>query len=530
MIDGRLDKTLLLGTHGQQPDEPLRVDAKVTNFVADRLVGQESLEDAALSIKVDEHKMTATGQGRIFGGPAAFEISQVGGETPTAQISITLDDAARAKLGLSAIPGLSGPMTAHVNATLGDPSKLKAQVDLDLGKTSVAAAYLGLVKPSGKPAKISFSLAPHDGRLSVDQLAIDLASLQARGAVELTNDNGFQSAHFSSFKISPGDDMRIDVAKGEDTFKLTIRGSTIDARPFLKALTSTPVNDSTPLAKNAKAEKKEVDSFKGFDIDLKTGILTGFNKEVMNAVDLKLSKRGTQYRQFAVHGRFGGDAISGSMGANQRLKITAHDAGALVSFIDLYKHMEGGDLLATMQVTDDTLAGNLEIRDFVLRDEPAIRSLVARSETESQPGPNAAAARRINAGAVQFKRLKVNFERAGSRLQLSDATMFGDEIGLSVDGWLDYVHDRVAMNGTFVPAYAFNNMFAQIPVFGLFLGGKSNEGLFAITFRISGVATSPTLSINPLSVITPGFLRNIFGALDTGGLPQAAPASADTSR
>ena len=89
--------------------------------------------------------------------------------------------------------------------------------------------------------------------------------------------------------------------------------------------------------------------------------------------------------------------------------------------------------------------------------------------------------------------------------------MYGSQIGLSVDGWLDYSHDRVGMKGTFVPVFAVNNLFSQIPVFGVFLGGKSNEGLFAITFNISGSASQPTLNINPLSAITPGFLRNIFG-------------------
>ena len=145
----------------------------------------------------------------------------------------------------------------------------------------------------------------------------------------------------------------------------------------------------------------------------------------------------------------------------------------------------------------------------------------------SAPGQDADAARRINGSAAAFKRLKVDFHRTGSRLELKDATMYGPEIGLSVDGWLDYSHDQVAMNGTFVPVFAINNLFAQIPVFGVFLGGRSNEGLLAITFRISGLASSPTLSINPLSAIAPGFLRNIFGALDgSAPLPGAGSQNA----
>ena len=260
-------------------------------------------------------------------------------------------------------------------------------------------------------------------------------------------------------------------------FKLTIRGSTIDARPFLKALTSTPTNESTQISKSAKAEKKEADSFKGFDIDLKSGILTGFNKEVMTGVDLKLSRRGTQIRQLAVQGRFGHDAIQGSMNGDQTVKISAQDSGALLSFIDLYKHMEGGQLAASMKLSEDPLDGGLEIQNFTLRDEPAIRRLVAQSTEVSAPGENADAARKINAGAVGFKRLKVNFSRAGSRLELRDATMYGPDIGLSVDGWLDYSHDRVAMNGTFVPAFAINNLFSQIPVLGVFPRRQIQRGV-----------------------------------------------------
>jgi hypothetical protein len=62
-----------------------------------------------------------------------------------------------------------------------------------------------------------------------------------------------------------------------------------------------------------------------------------------------------------------------------------------------------------------------------------------------------------------------------------------------------------------VPAYGLNNMFSQVPVVGLILGGGRNEGLFAVNFRISGPASSPTLTVNPLSMVAPGFLRKFFG-------------------
>ena len=61
-----------------------------------------------------------------------------------------------------------------------------------------------------------------------------------------------------------------------------------------------------------------------------------------------------------------------------------------------------------------------------------------------------------------------------------------------------------------MPAYALNNLFSQIPVIGLILGGGRHEGLFAITFKVTGTTAAPTLTVNPLSAIAPGFLRKLF--------------------
>jgi hypothetical protein len=59
-------------------------------------------------------------------------------------------------------------------------------------------------------------------------------------------------------------------------------------------------------------------------------------------------------------------------------------------------------------------------------------------------------------------------------------------------------------------------MFSKLPVVGLFMGG-SNEGLFGVNYGITGSMSSPTLNVNPLSAIAPGFLRKIFGAGGGGG-------------
>jgi hypothetical protein len=62
-----------------------------------------------------------------------------------------------------------------------------------------------------------------------------------------------------------------------------------------------------------------------------------------------------------------------------------------------------------------------------------------------------------------------------------------------------------------------------VPLFGPLLGGGQNEGLFAVTFRIGGLASSPTLVVNPLSAVAPGFLRKIFGGVGSPGDPASTP-------
>ena len=88
-----------------------------------------------------------------------------------------------------------------------------------------------------------------------------------------------------------------------------------------------------------------------------------------------------------------------------------------------------------------------------------------------------------------------------------------------IEGWVDYATNQVRANGTFVPMYGINNIFGQIPIVGLFLGGGSNEGLIGITYEVVGTPGSPTLRVNPISAVAPGVLRKIFD-FNTGKQPK----------
>jgi len=91
----------------------------------------------------------------------------------------------------------------------------------------------------------------------------------------------------------------------------------------------------------------------------------------------------------------------------------------------------------------------------------------------------------------------------------------GPQIGATMDGIVDYAANDVRLRGTFVPLYGLNNVFGQIPIVGLFLGGGSNEGLLGITYEVNGPPSNPRPVVNPISAIAPGLLRKFFEFRDT---------------
>ena len=114
--------------------------------------------------------------------------------------------------------------------------------------------------------------------------------------------------------------------------------------------------------------------------------------------------------------------------------------------------------------------------------------------------------------------MRVEFTRTLGASRIREAIVSGPMIGATVDGYIDYLKDDVRMRGTFIPLYGLNNMFGQIPLFGIFLGGGSKEGLVGVTFEVVGPTSGPVLHVNPISAVAPGLLRKFFD-FPTGGIP-----------
>ena len=502
-LDGTVQIDFKLGKAATPDDISVTTNLNASNVSVDKIIGTEKLENANLTIATTKSSMLVKGDGRLFSAPVAVELKKSGNAPTDASLVLTVDEAARQKRGFDLGPGFSGPVLVRLSAQLADGDRSKAdapkgetraQVELDLTKTSIDGLLPGWIKLAGKPGKANFTLVSKADAISLEQFQLDAGNGSLRGQVSLDAAGRFDEARLTTFRMSAQDDLRVDVQKDGELLKITARGGSVDARPFITDL----------LAHSRAKSANGMD----YDLDLKTGSLVGFNKEHIDSLDLKLRRHGGIIQKVIATGKLDSapfKIVPTENAAATAFTLSTENAGALLSFLDMYRRMEGGSLAINLRPQAESIAGTIQIQNFVLNDEPAVRAVL------TQNGSGAAGQ---NASKVRFNRLQGDFERSDGRIDIVDAAMWGMQIGATMGGMIDYGRDKVDLAGNLVPAYQINNLFSKIPLVGPLLGGGKNEGLFAINYRITGKASAPLLRVDPLSAIAPGIFRKIMGVAD----------------
>lgn len=516
--DLKVALTLPLANDIKTEEIAITGSGNLSGLASDTLLGTEKLESGALAVNFDRNGLSLRGDAKVGGDKAQVEIKQNAKGQGDATLSLSLDAAARQRRGFGPDTGISGTLPVKVAKSFGKGGDTPPRVEIDLTKVGLDGTVPGLSKPAGRPGKVTFNYVVDLDGPDLDDFSFDAGSAQIRGRIELSKQNALESASFSQFRLSPGDNLKLDAKRDGNVTKLTIRGAVADLRPFIKDIQSPA---SSPRG-DRSAQQKGGD----YDIDLDVPILTGFNNEAITSGTLKASKRGGDLRMVSFQGRIGKADVTARQRQAEggKLVVQTDNGGALLRFLDLYNRAYGGNLVLTMGA-GESQSGDLLFRDFLVRNEPALKRVVgtqsASAFADDRPGGGGAEAR-IDVSEVAFTKLRAEFTRSASRLDVSDMVIWGQQVGFTLQGHVDYGRDRVDIGGTFVPGYAFNNAFAQVPVVGALLGGGSQYGgLFAVNFRITGSASAPTMSINPLSAIAPGILRRFVDPL--GGAPQQKP-------
>ena len=474
------------------------VTADLNGFSADKLVMNQKLEANSLRLVANNQGYQVKGDVKINGQAATLDYRKPSDGDADIKLQATLDDAGRARLGLDLGPAMSGTVPVKLSGKIsGGDHDSRVGVEADLTALKLDNILPGWVKLPGKSSRAVFNVVPKAQSTRFEDIVIDGGGVAIKGSLEVDQNGDLVNANFPTYSPSEGDKTSLKAERGPDgAVKVTMRGDVFDGRGFLKSAISGNANKD-----DSKSKLKNVD----VDVDLKLGVVAGFNGEALRSADLKFSRRNGSIRSFALAGKLGrdtplsGDLRSPTQGGRQVIYLESSDAGAFFRFNDIYSKMIGGQLeLAMDPPTAEPSAkdGLINVRDFSVKGEAQLDRLAAGGS----PGvPN----------GVAFSRLRAEFTRQNGQFTIREGVLKGPTIGGTIEGNIDAAN-QVRMSGTFVPLYGLNNMFGQIPVLGLFLGGGSNEGLFGVTYEVVGTLGQPVLRINPISAILPGVTRKIM--------------------
>ncbi|MCC5976425.1 MAG: hypothetical protein JJU21_00035 [Salinarimonas sp.] len=500
-LSGNAVLDVALAPHFSVAPGPHETQVAVTGRLSDITLSDafadEDLDEGSFTLSYRNGALDLVGEARLGEDAVALTVSRPRDAPLALQLETTLDAAARARRGIDLGAAITGALPLNVATELIPGSPQPYRVEADLTDLAFAEPLPGLVKPAGRSGRLAFSLSEDDGWLIRD-LDLEAGPTRIGGTVRLDAQGGFVSADLSPFRITSGDDARLEARASEAGLRVDLRAESLDARAFLGSVTG----EGAPTAGGNLTE-----TWREINLDLRADIFSGHNGEALTNARMGLLISGDEVRRFDLDGRFPGAAVSGRMGLTPQgrsmLAISSEDAGATLRFIDLYTRMGGGALDFQIAAGGAERPGRLVIRDFVLRDEPALRNIASQAAR----GQDA-----LNVAETAFAQARIDFMRSGSRITFEEAAMWGAQIGFRLDGFVDMADRVMDLSGTFVPAYAVNNAFAQVPLFGPLLGGGRREGLLGVNFRVSGPMSEPTLTVNPLSAIAPGFLRRLFEA------------------
>ncbi|HKS84363.1 MAG TPA: DUF3971 domain-containing protein [Pseudolabrys sp.] len=512
-VSAQVNVKLALARPMPEDSSSYSINADLTNFAADRMLLGQRVEATSLKAIATADGYQIKGDARINGTMASIDLrKQKGDADPELHLQATIDEAARRRLGFDLGSAVTGAIPVKVVGRIGRNGVDDGlSVEADLTPVKIDNLLPGWVKPAGRPERATYTMMKTGKTTRLDDMSIDGSGATVRGSVEFDSANEIVSANFPVFALSDGDKMSLKADRSsEGVLRVTMRGDVYDGRNFVKSSLAGSAPD--------KSKQKQTD----LDLDVKVGTVAGHNGETLRGLDLKMSRRSGHIRSFVMTSKIGRDTpLNGDLRVRARdnhqvIYFETDDAGALFRFTDMYPRMYGGQMWVAMDPPTQEQSpqiGTLYIRRFAVRGEPTLEKVVAGA-------PGAA-----GTSGVDFSEMRADFTRSPGKTSIRDGVVRGPLVGATIEGNIDYVRDNVHLRGTFVPFYGINNMFGQIPIVGLFLGGGNKEGLLGITYEAVGPPGAPRITVNPVSAIAPGLLRKFIPSPGTFDPNFAPPPS-----
>lgn len=484
------------------------------------------LANGALAFEAGNDGLRLSGTAALAGIPTQLAVEADFTAGPPTQViqkvtlSGTAEAAQLAPLGLEwqelAVEGSTAVKLELVGRRSG---RSELSVRADLARMGLKAERINWAKPAGKPATAELQAVLVRERLAaIERLRVEGEGVSLLAALDVPA-GGPRRLRLSRAVLGSGTD-----AQGE------IQWPRAEGQPWIVKLSGQSLDLTGEMARRDPVKPGEETRGPPWSAELQLDRLVLGPGRIITGVRARSENDGLITRIARVTGRAGIGPFELSIlpsGLPQRrsLTITAQDAGGLLAALDVTDQIRGGrlDLAGHYDDTrpDHLLSGTAEITEFGVRDAPVVAKLLQAVTVvgafEAFSGPD-----------LRFARLVGPFRYRGDMIELADARVFSASLGLTIKGRIDMVRRLFDLQGTVVPAYFLNSLLGRVPVIGKLVSPETGGGLFAMAYTVTGGFDDPSVRVNPLSAVAPGFLRGLFEGLPAGTAP--APAQPQGQR
>lgn len=498
-LDGKvavtLVSTILLSKDGTPPKVDFALNGTVSDFGSTAPIQEHSISEGQLAFTASQAGYRVTGQAKVDGLTADVQLDGTLDGAPNMVLSSTIDTADLAKMGFDASDFLSGQVKFAARP-MPDGS---IQMVVDIKDAALTIKDLGISKAKGVDGQLQAAIKQAGTLTELSQINLAFGDVALQGSLGFDSEKGLQSAEFSNFALSAGDQAQASLTPIRDGFALRLRGDQLDLKPMLQRFFNLGEGSGGPQA-------TQFTQTIALDVELKRAV--GFYKTTAYNVDLDMTLRGSDLQRVNLTAQLGeNNSISVTTNPTpdgRTMSVAFNDLGTLLRLVGVYARVEGGNgtLVLATNTKAKTDVGAMLLRDFALIDEANVAQVLGNHQ-----GSRELIARQ---NKLAFKSARVDFVRKPDRIEVSEGILTGNTVGGTMRGFIYTETNQYDLTGTYVPLFGLNSAFQKLPLFGPLLGGRDGEGLIGVTFAVRGPLSNPDFKINPVSALVPGAFRSLF--------------------
>ena len=460
------------------------------------------MTEGALRLGVDNASMELRGTARLQGMPAAITWREnFGDDAPFARrldVTTTLTPEAQAALGFDMAPYVQGTLALDGEYTdPGGDGTPRTTLHVDATEARLEISELHWAKPVAVPGTIQvLASVPPEGPVEITRVEVETERLYGLGRAVFARDAGGIREITIERMRHGATDISGTIAIEDVVTRISIEGASLDARPYIEDLMGDDALHSGQLL---------------LDLDVER-VITADDRHLANLRARFETDSEGRHIGFMEGTLASGAPMSFSLepqGRKRLITVRSRDAGAVARTFNIYDNAVGGDLVMEAVLHDDLpgapVTGTVKIDDYRVINAPTLARLLTVATLTGILSE-------LRGKGIRFSRFEMPFTLEENILTIRDAQTSGFSVGVNAEGTVDLESDRVDISGTIVPAYTFNTLIDVIPVLGELLTGGEGEGLFAADYRVGGTTAEPVISVNPLSVLAPTFLRKLFSS------------------